>query len=83
MTWDDAGERAVILDAEGSTLITLNPVGTLVWHELDQPCDAALLVERVQTRFPDVAPQQVQEDVEGFVDSLLAEGLLVAEPEHS
>jgi hypothetical protein len=83
MTWDDAGDRAVILDAEGSTLVTLNPVGTLVWHELDEPCDTAALVERISERFPDVPPQQVREDVEGFVASLVAEGLLVAHAEIS
>ncbi len=81
MTWDDAGDRAVILDAEGSTLITLNPVGTLVWHELDEPSEATVLVERIAGRFPDVEPQQVRKDVEDFVDILVTEGLLVAEPE--
>lgn len=83
MTWDDAGERAVILDAQGSTLITLNPVGTILWHELAEPRDAQGLIDHLSGAFPEVDLGQIRHDVEGFVDSLLAEGLLVAVPEHS
>ena len=37
VTWEIVDERAVILDADGSILTTLNPVGTLIWRQLDQP----------------------------------------------
>jgi hypothetical protein len=79
MTWDTSDERAVILDAQGSTLITLNPVGTLLWLELDTPCDADGLTSVLRERFPDVAAQQLRDDVESFIDSLSEEGLLVAD----
>jgi Coenzyme PQQ synthesis protein D (PqqD) len=81
MTWDEAGERAVILDAQGSTLITLNPVGSILWQELGEPKDADALTTHLCDTFPEVDPAQIRHDVNEFVDTLLAEGLLVAVPE--
>jgi hypothetical protein len=78
MTWDDAGDRVVILDARGSALITLNPVGTLLWHALAEPLAPPALVDRLADEFPDVDRAQLDADVQEFVDSLLAEGLVVA-----
>jgi len=83
MTWDEAGERAVILDAQGSTLITLNPVGTILWQELGEPKDAEALITHLCDTFPEVDSGQIRDDVDGFVESLLAEGLLIAVPERS
>jgi hypothetical protein len=80
MTWDDADDRAVILDAGGSTLITLNPVGTAIWHQLGVPCDVDTLTSRLADTFRDVAPGQLRGDVISFLDELVAEGLLVTEP---
>lgn len=77
MTWDDADDRAVILDAGGSTLITLNPVGTEIWHQLDVPCDVETLTTRLAGTFPDVERDQLRDDVIGFLEELVAEGLLV------
>jgi hypothetical protein len=79
MTWDTADERAVILDPQGATMITLNPVGTLLWLELDAPRDVEALTDALHARFPEVTPAQLREDVEAFVDSLSDEGLLVVD----
>lgn len=79
MTWDTADDRAVILDPQGATLITLNPVGTLLWLELDAPRDVEGLTSALHEHFPEVAPTQLREDVEDFLDSLRDEGLLVAD----
>lgn len=81
MTWDDAGDRVVILDGRGSTLITLNPVGTILWHQLNEPREPAALVDHLARTFPDVEREQLHEDVGEFFESLLREGLVVAEPE--
>lgn len=77
MTWDEAGDRVVILDARGAVLITLNPVGTLLWHALAEPLDAPALVDHLADTFPEVDRAQLDADVQEFVDSLLAEGLVV------
>lgn len=79
MTWDDADERAVILDAGGSTLITLNPVGTAIWHQLGEARDVATLTDQLASSFPDVERDQLHADVTSFVDELVGEGLLVTD----
>lgn len=77
LTWDVADDRAVILDAEGAVLTTLNPVGTLLWEALDTPGDPVGLTDVLAQRFPEVDGAQLREDVDGFLESLLGEGLVV------
>jgi hypothetical protein len=77
MTWDLADDRAVILDAQGATLITLNPVGTLLWVALDEPRPAGQLTAVLAEHFPEVDEAQLRADVDDFLDTLLAEGLVV------
>lgn len=72
-----AGDRAVLLDQSGTELITLNPVGTLVWRALDRPGDVHGIVEQLSKTFPDVAVEQLETDVAGFLDELAAAGLVV------
>jgi len=79
VTWELIDERAVILDGEGSTLTTLNPIGTLIWRELDEPREAAEVGLQLANRFPDVAAQQLESDVEDFLTQLAEDGLVVSE----
>jgi len=81
MMWDDTGERAVILDSRGSTLITLNPVGTILWHELAEARDTHELSRRLAAAFPDVDREQIHDDVEDFVSQLLDEGIILTIPD--
>jgi hypothetical protein len=77
VTWELADERAVILDAEGSTLTTLNPVGTLIWQYLDEGRDDADIVGDLARRFPAVDRRQLHDDAEAFLARLVDGGLLV------
>ncbi len=77
ITWDRADDRVVVLDPDGSTLVTLNPLGSVLWSELDEPRETTELVERLHGDFPDVGIPQLTDDVETYLSSLLAEGLLV------
>lgn len=79
LTWDDAGDLTVILDPKGSVLVTLNGVGSLLWRRLDRPLDAERLMEILAETFPDVGTAQLRTDVEQFLESLVAAGLVVAE----
>ena len=54
VVFDMAGPRAVLLDASGTELITLNPVGSLVWNELDGRRDADELGPVLHERFAGV-----------------------------
>jgi hypothetical protein len=77
VTWELVDERAVILDADGSTLTTLNPVGTLIWRQLDQPREPAELGQRLADQFPHVDRGQLETDAGAFLDGLARDGLVV------
>ncbi len=62
--------RAVLLDASGTELITLNPVGTIVWNALDGTRDVDALARVLASEFPDVDPAQLVDDVRRFLDEL-------------
>ncbi len=74
-----SGDRAVLLDVAGTELITLNPVGTIVWQALDEPRDAPAVAAHLQERFPDVHVEQLEADAAAFLDELAAAGLVVAD----
>lgn len=81
LTWDRVDDRVVVLDADGSTMITLNPVASMLWPELDRAAGTECLVRLLRSEFKDVPADQLQRDVDAFLDELLGEGLIeVAEP---
>jgi Coenzyme PQQ synthesis protein D (PqqD) len=77
VTWELADERAVILDAAGSTLTTLNPVGTVIWQYLDEARDGEDIVGLLAHRFPGVDRERLHHDAEAFLARLVEGGLLV------
>ena len=78
VTWELVDERAIILDADGSTLTTLNPIGTLIWRHLDEPCDLVELSARLADQFPCVERGQLESDAGEFLDRLAQDGLVVS-----
>jgi hypothetical protein len=79
VSWELVDERAVILDADGSTLTTLNPVGTLIWRQLDEPRDPATLSARLADHFPSVDRHQLESDAGDFLARLARDGLVVSQ----
>jgi hypothetical protein len=77
VTWELVDERAVILDGDGSTLTTLNPVGTLIWRQLDEAREPAELCRRLADQFPHVDLEQLESDAVFFLDRLARDGLVV------
>jgi hypothetical protein len=78
VTVEHVDDRAVILDGAGAELITLNPVGTIVWAALDGRRDAVQLADVVLAQLSTpVDPARVVADVEGFLAELVAAGLAV------
>jgi hypothetical protein len=63
-------ERAVLVDAAGKELITLNPTGTIVWQALDGRRGHAGLAASVLEEYPDAERGEVERDVETFLDEL-------------
>jgi hypothetical protein len=79
VVFEIAGDRAVLLDGAGKELITLNPVGTLVWQMLDSPRDAHGIAAELQATFPDVPLARLREDAERFLSELVASELVVSD----
>ena len=69
--------RAILVDAAGKELITLNPVGTLVWDALDGTRDAAAVADHLLPAVEGVSREQLGVDVAAFLDELHDEGLVV------
>ncbi len=79
VTYEVVDGRAVLVDGAGIELITLNPVGTLVWNALDGEQDAAALAESLAGRFEGVTRDQLETDIVEFL-SELASSRLVSGP---
>jgi hypothetical protein len=71
-------ERAFLLDDRGAEMIVLNPVGTMVWDELDEPRDASAIAGALVDRFEDVSLADLERDVDAFLEELRGLGLVVA-----
>jgi len=59
-----------------NSLYTLNPVGSVLWDFMTERHTISEMVERVCEEF-DVTATQAQQDIEGFLDSLLEENLVL------
>ena len=70
-----SGDRVVVLDAQGAAIITLSPVGSLIWDSL--PCSEDDAVVSLAARFPDVAESVLRTDVDAFLAELLANSLIM------
>ena len=68
--------KAVLVDAAGRELITLNSVGTIVWEALDGRRDVAGLCDVVAARYPSTPRTQVETDVGSFLAELSGLGLV-------
>ena len=76
VVFDVVVDRAILLDGAGTELITLNAVGTVVWHELDGRRDADELAADLLDRFVGVEFDELRADIAAFLDELAALGLV-------
>lgn len=76
VTFEVTDGRAVLLDAAGSTMTTLNPTGTLLWRALDRELDADALTAELAVEFADVETERLRADVHHFLEELVGDGLI-------
>ncbi|MFN2568049.1 MAG: PqqD family protein [Candidatus Dormibacteria bacterium] len=69
--------KVVLVHPDGKELLTLNPVGTLVWEAMDGPSDAAGLTDKLLPRLGGVPRHQVLADISAFLTELTGLGLAV------
>jgi len=74
-----AGELIIVPIRSGvgdlNSLYTLNPVGSVLWDFMNEGHTVPEMVHRVCDEF-EVTTAQAQQDIEAFLDSLLAERLI-------
>ena len=72
-------DGSIILDIDGGLIFSLIGVGSLVWTKLNaHPAGLTVddIVRSIHTDFDDVAPQQIQRDVENILNQLAQKGLV-------
>jgi hypothetical protein len=77
-TYEVVDDQAVIVDARRAELITLNPVGTLVWERLDGRADASAIAAELERsgRFTEVPLETLEADIVAFIEELAGNGLV-------
>ena len=68
--------EGLLIDPAGVELITLNPVGALVWQTLDGCLDAAGLADTLLSSFEGVTRGELERDIEAFLGELQEAGLV-------
>lgn len=69
------GEEAVILDLNQSMYFGLDPVGTFIWQQVQEPVRVEAVRDAVLARY-EIDAAQCEQDVLGFLSELAAEGLV-------
>ncbi len=69
-----------LVNPEGQAIFQLNAVGAALWQLLAEPIAVEQVVGILHQAFPDVARQQVRNDVSALIDALVARGLASRAP---
>jgi hypothetical protein len=80
---DELDGHAVLLDQTAVRMLTLNPVGTLVWQLLDDDRTGAELTALLLPKVRGVTAEQLDRDVESFLHDLVEAGVVVTSDEPS
>jgi hypothetical protein len=73
-----SGERVVVFHKTTKNSIVLNPTGSWLWEQLEQPRSRQELVERLVERYPDVERQRLADDMEVYLRELTDNELVVS-----
>ena len=77
--WEQVDVKVMLIDSASSELVTLNPVGSLIWQSLAKsPATTETLVRVVVEAFPSLGIDQATADVERFAAQLVELGFLTA-----
>ena len=76
VTARDMGDAVFLANPEDGTVLHLNATGAALWWLLGEPTSFEQAVAELQTAFPDMPPEQIEDDVEDLFDDLVDEGLV-------
>ena len=71
------GEEMLVMSGQGSTLFTLNPTATILWHAADGATPLDEIVERRICSEFEVQPEEALRDAEALAEDLAKHGILV------
>lgn len=75
--WEQVDVKVMLIDQASSELVTLNPVGSLIWRTLAEASSSVgRLAGVVSAEFPEVGLTQATADVEAFLDELVRLGFV-------
>lgn len=81
--YDELDGHAVLLDRSAVKMLTLNPVGTLVWGLLDDDRTCAELTALLLPKVRGVDAEQLETDVAAFLAELVDAGVVITSDERS
>ena len=73
-----SGERVVVFHKSTKNSIVLNPTGSWLWEQLEQPRSRQELVDRLVARYPDVERQRLADDMEVYLRELTDNELVIS-----
>ena len=73
-----SGERVVVFHKSTKNSIVLNPTGSWLWEQLEQPRSRQELVDRLVDRYPDVERQRLADDMEVYLRELTDNELVIS-----
>lgn len=77
VTSEELNGHAVLLDRSAARMLTLNPVGTLVWRLLDDDRSCAELTTLLLPKVRGVTAEQLEVDLASFLDELVEAGVVI------
>jgi hypothetical protein len=83
VVYDELDGHAVLLDRGAVRMLTLNPVGTLVWQLLDDDRTCAQLTALLLPKVQGVTAEQLAIDVASFLDELVEAGVVITSDERA
>lgn len=79
VTYDVLDGHAVLIDPGAVEMLTLNPVGTLVWQHLDDTKSCDELAAALLPLLTGVTAEQLEFDIAAFLRELADAGLVTAD----
>lgn len=78
--WEDPSDDGALVVKPPHDTKHLNATGKLIWNLVDGNRRRADILQALQAEFEDVPPETLAEDLEAFLEDLIADGFLQTVP---
>jgi hypothetical protein len=77
VTKRSVGETIFLVDARRNAIHKLNPIGAVIWDQLNTPRSIEALVDMLHTAFADISRRVIRRDVRNLIAELLEAELII------